>query len=95
MGKTLFGIKAVNSDGSELTLEQSMKRAMGYLVCAFFGSFLFSVSFLRKDQKSLADLFSKSQVELESYQVTAKTEFELIINEELGKDHYQDEKEAA
>lgn len=95
LGKTLFGLKVVNADGSELTLEQSMKRAIGYLVCAFFGSFLFAISFFRKDHKSLADLFSKSQVELESYQVIAKTEFELIINEEMSKPDYQEDKEAA
>ncbi len=65
MGKTLFGLKVITNDellDSELTLNQSMKRSFSYIVCAMFGSFLFALSFVRKDEKSIADIFSNTNV---------------------------------
>lgn len=82
MGKTIFGLKVVNADHSELTLLQSMKRAFAYFTCTMFGSFLFALSFIRKDQKGLADLFSSSSVVLESHHAVEEkvgTEFQLTL----------------
>lgn len=82
MGKTMFGLKVVNTDHSELTLPQSMKRAFAYFLCTMMGSFLFALSFIRKDQKSLADLFSSSSVALETHAPAEEktgTEFQLTL----------------
>lgn len=82
MGKTIFGLKVVNADQSEITLFQAMKRSFAYFTCAMLGSFLFGLSFLRKDQKSLADLFSSSSVALETHQQAEEkigTEFQLTL----------------
>ena len=61
MGKLLFGLKVVPLKG-EISLTQAMQRSASYLLCAMFGSFLFSLSFIRKDGKSLADIVSKTSV---------------------------------
>lgn len=83
MGKTIFGLKVVNEDHSEITLFQAMKRSFSYFVCVIFGSFLFALSFIRKDQKSLADLFSSSSVVLDTPKPVAAeetgTEFQLTL----------------
>ncbi|AUN97195.1 RDD family protein [Bacteriovorax stolpii] len=100
MGKTLMGLKVVNTDKSELTLGQSMFRALAYFTCAMFGSFLFALSYIRKDQKSLADVFSGTHVTLDTPDSDAGTEFELVLVEAgaaeatIDKSYY-DEKEAA
>jgi len=62
LGKTIFHLRAVNADNSEITLRQSMMRALAYFTCAIFGSFLFALSYIRKDEKSLADIFSAMKV---------------------------------
>lgn len=82
MGKTIFGLKVVNADQSEITLVQAMKRSFAYFTCAMLGSFLFALSFIRKDQKSLADLVSSSAVVLENHQTETEkggTEFQLTL----------------
>lgn len=61
MGKILFGLRVVSPEG-EITLKQAMQRSASYLFCAIFGSFLLSLSFIRKDGKSLADIMSKTNV---------------------------------
>lgn len=61
IGKTLFGLKVISSEG-EITLKQSMQRSFAYFSCAMFGSFLFALSFIRKDDKSLADVLSGTTV---------------------------------
>lgn len=100
MGKTLMGLKVENADKSELTLWQSMSRALAYFTCAMFGSFLFALSYIRKDQKSLADVFSGTHVSLDTPDKDAGTEFELALVEAgdaeatIDKSYY-DEKEAA
>ncbi len=87
MGKTIFGLKVVNADQSEMTLKQSMLRALAYFTCAMTGSFLFMLSFLRSDSKSLGDIFSGSQVQLDKnlsnlHSVTG-TEFQLSLVEAI------------
>jgi uncharacterized RDD family membrane protein YckC len=82
MGKTLFGLKVMSEDG-EITLKQSMQRAAAYFACAMFGSFLFALSFIRKDKKSLADVFSGTTVTYDLEASTEKTqkgtEFQLTL----------------
>jgi uncharacterized RDD family membrane protein YckC len=104
MGKTMFGLKVVNDDKSELTLVQSMKRAFAYFGCVMLGSFLFAVSYIRKDQKSLADLFSGSSVALETAETSQEkgTEFQLTLlhteaeqNSEEAEPEYFEQNKAA
>ena len=90
IGKTLFGLQAKNSDGSELTLIQSMLRPLAYFTCAITGSFLFALSYIRKDQKSLADIFSNSIVDYDIYEKKAQgTEFQLSLLE--AQNFYEEE----
>lgn len=80
MGKTLLGLQVKNLDGSELTLNQSILRSLAYFTCAIMGSFLFALSYIRKDEKSLADIFSGSIVGHDSYDEVAQgTEFQLSL----------------
>lgn len=80
MGKMIMGLK-VKSNNSELTIGQCMTRAISYIFCAWFASIPFIISFIRKDQKSLADLFSSSIVEQTENQsvITPQTEFQLSL----------------
>ena len=88
MGKTLFGLKVVSPMG-EMSLKQSMQRAFAYFTCAIFGSFLFALSFVRKDNKSLADIFSGTSVVFESeaqnISIHHGTEFQLTLVEEIDQ----------
>jgi uncharacterized RDD family membrane protein YckC len=82
MGKTLFGLRVVSPRG-EITLKESMQRSFAYFVCAMFGSFLFALSFIRKDDKSLADILSGTSV---AYYIkdgiqASGTEFQLSLIE--------------
>lgn len=80
MGKSLFGLQAKNANGEELTLNQSMMRALAYFTCAMTGSFLFALSYIRKDQKSLADVFSGTTVGIDSSEEKASgTEFAMTL----------------
>ena len=92
MGKTIFGLKVVAQD-SEITLVQSMKRAFAYIICAMFGSFLFGLSYLRKDQKSLADLFSNTSVayDVKESEVEANNQFDLIVLAEMKQKEIESE----
>ena len=98
MGKSLFGLRVENSDGSELTLQQSIARSLAYFTCAMTGSFLLALSFIRKDEKSLADVFSNSLVVLDTPK-NAGTEFQLTLVAELEADkeepEYYEENKAA
>jgi uncharacterized RDD family membrane protein YckC len=82
MGKTIFGLKIISAEG-ELTLKQSMQRSFSYILCAMFGSFLFALSFIRKDDKSLADLLSNTSVAYdlknENKNRDSGTEFQLTL----------------
>ena len=88
MGKTIFGLKVVSPMG-EMSLKQSMQRAFAYFTCAIFGSFLFALSFVRKDNKSLADIFSGTSVVFESeaqnISIHHGTEFQLTLVEEIDQ----------
>lgn len=89
MGKTLFDLKVVNADNSEMTLKQSMMRALAYLTCAFTGSFLFALSYIRKDEKSLADIFSGMYVvndkKVTSVKEETGTEFQLALQRSMER----------
>jgi uncharacterized RDD family membrane protein YckC len=101
LGKTIFGLQVKNANGEELTLQQSMFRALAYFTCAMLGSFLFALSYIRKDQKSLADVFSGTTVGLDMGDEKVQgTEFQLTLLEsqyemESEKEHYEEEKKAA
>jgi uncharacterized RDD family membrane protein YckC len=86
MGKTLFGLKVVSAEG-ELTLKQSMQRSLAYFACAMFGSFLFALSFIRKDDKSLADVFSGTSVayDIKDTADVTGTEFQLSLVEAINE----------
>ena len=100
MGKMIFSLKVTNTDDSEMTLPQAMLRATAYLVCAFTGSFLFALSYIRKDQKSLADIFSHMEVVPDKKEkVVMGTEFDLALHRELKAqktlDHTIDQEDKA
>jgi uncharacterized RDD family membrane protein YckC len=92
MGKTIFGLKVVATSG-EITLVQAMKRALAYIICAMFGSFLFALSYMRKDAKSLADLISNTSVAVDTLEVetTANNQFDLIVLAELKQKEIESE----
>lgn len=60
-GKMILGL-TVKSENGEITLPEAMKRSFTYIACAMLGSVLFALPFIRKDQKSLADIISKTTV---------------------------------
>lgn len=95
MGKTLFALKAQNTDNTELTLNQSMMRAIAYFTCAMTGSFLFALSFIRKDEKSLADVFSGTRVVADVPEEVIEFKTALKIATEDSAVEYTEEKEAA
>lgn len=84
MGKTLFGLKVESPEG-ELTLKQSIMRSLAYFACAITGSFLFALSYIRKDEKSLADVLSGTTVVLDTPKdlKTTGTEFEMTLQTSL------------
>lgn len=86
IGKTLFGLKVTSEDG-EITLKQAMQRSIAYFICAIFGSFLFALSFIRKDDKSLADVLSATSVvydqKMEASSTETGTEFQLTLMDSL------------
>lgn len=107
MGKTLFGLKVISPSG-EVTLKQAMQRSIAYFLCAMFGSFLFALSFIRRDGKSLADITSSTTVVLEDkitsplelVKETAGTEFQLTLvdaiqeNDEAEAEYFEQNKAA-
>ncbi|MBY0414140.1 MAG: RDD family protein, partial [Bdellovibrionales bacterium] len=100
-GKSMFGLQVKSADGEEITLKQAMLRAFAYFTCAMAGSFLFALSFIRKDEKSLADVFSGTSVETETLNEKVKgTEFQLTLLEahiemHSSDDEVQEERQAA
>jgi uncharacterized RDD family membrane protein YckC len=99
MGKSFFGLRVKNEDDSEITLNQSIYRALGYFTCAMTGSFLFALPFIRKDEKSLADVFSGTFVASDKVSERVGTEFQLALVKELGlseeESEYFEENKAA
>jgi hypothetical protein len=104
MGKTIFGLKVINADKSEITLAQAIKRSFAYFICVMLGSVLFTLSFFRKDQKSLADLLSASAVTIEEHEEVLAddkvgTEFQLTLlhtieNTEEDPEYFEQNKSA-
>ncbi len=87
MGKSMFGLKVVTEDNTEMTLKQSMQRSIAYLTCAMFGSFLFALSFIRKDKKSLADVFSNTSVAFDQYtEEKVGSEFQLTLLDSISSE---------
>lgn len=88
MGKTLFGLKVI-ANGSEITLKQSILRAFAYFTCAMFGSFLFVLSFIRKDDKSFADILSGTTVTYDiqnaAETLNIGTEFQLTLLDSMAE----------
>jgi uncharacterized RDD family membrane protein YckC len=79
MGKMFMEIE-VKSPRGELTLLDSIKRTLAYVGCVWFASIPFVLPYLRKDQKSLADLFSNTEVILsEKVTIVPETEFQLTL----------------
>lgn len=95
LGKSFFGIKASSTSGEELTLKQSMLRASAQFTCAMLGSFLFALSWIRKDEKSLADIFAGTIVieEKSKKLKSTGTEFEQTLDNVLVMSHPQIAKE--
>ncbi|MBC7537809.1 MAG: RDD family protein [Bacteriovorax sp.] len=91
LGKTIFGLKVVSPEG-EITLKQSMQRSFAYFACAMFGSFLFALSFIRKDYKSLADVLSGTNVAYDIQDENAAratgTEFQLALVESMNESSF-------
>ncbi len=83
MGKAVFGLRVETKDKTEMTLVQAMQRSFAYFTCSMLGSFLFALSFMRKDNKSLADMFSGTTVAFDQKEaaVVAErgTEFQLTL----------------
>jgi uncharacterized RDD family membrane protein YckC len=79
MGKMITGLR-VKAKNEEMSLKESLTRAFSYVVCAWFGSVLFITSFVRKDQKSVADLFSGTSVIVDEVKASVpQTEFQLTL----------------
>lgn len=99
VGKSFFGLQVKNANGEDLTLNQSMMRALAYFTCAMTGSFLFALSYIRKDEKSLADVFSNSTVGLDFFEEKRSgTEFQLTLldaQHDYSESDYESEKKAA
>jgi uncharacterized RDD family membrane protein YckC len=84
MGKMLMNLKieSLNKDDKEITLKIAMMRSIAYIVSAWFASIPLILPFIRKDQKSLADIFSNSKVVLIDSKIeTFETEFQLTLME--------------
>lgn len=66
-GKLIFEIQTFSKKTKDgLTLTESLVRTMGHFVCVITGLFLFALPYLRKDQKSLADIISDTWVSTEA-----------------------------
>jgi uncharacterized RDD family membrane protein YckC len=72
-GKMLVGL-TVHSSSEEMTLIESMKRSIAYIICAMTGSFLFAIPYFRKDKRSLADIFSGTSVSVDSEKLNVQLE---------------------
>ncbi len=91
-GKIFFGLQTFSSKTNDgLTLTESLVRTMGHFVCLVTGLFLFAMPFLRKDQKSLADIISETWVSKES----TVSEAQLAPVLELAPQRIEEDKKAA
>tara|TARA_R110002049_G_scaffold237190_5_gene410281 strand:- start:146 stop:694 length:549 start_codon:yes stop_codon:yes gene_type:complete len=69
LGKMIFGLRVYSPAKPEihLSLAESAKRSLGYLVCYVTGLFLFALPLFRKDQKGVPDFFSNTEVVFEDF----------------------------
>lgn len=74
MGKSIFGLRVYCPTGEDITLKQSIQRSLAHFACAMTGSFLFALSFIRKDEKSLADILSNTGVKLEADEIKSTSD---------------------
>lgn len=84
-GKLIFEIQTFSKKTNDgLTLTESLVRTMGHFVCMITGLFLFALPYLRKDQKSLADIISDTWVanETEEAQLAPVIELQQTQTEE-------------
>lgn len=90
MGKMLMGL-TVKSENKEMSLKECMLRSITYIFCAWFASIPFIISFIRKDQKSLADLFSGTNVFMEEMNPIniQQTEFQLSLLDAIKEDEVE------
>lgn len=76
-----------------------MQRSIAYFACAMFGSFLFALSFIRKDKKSLADVLSSTEIvydkKTEAAALDTGTEFQLALIEAEAEPEYFKQNKAA
>lgn len=92
-GKMLLGL-SVQSPAGEMTLFESMKRSFSYILCAMTGSFLFALPFLRKDQRSLADIISKTTVISDEEKAKVKVKLEIVEPPPLPAEEVTEKKAA-
>lgn len=85
MGKMILKLK-VNAS-KEMTLTQSMLRAISYIMCAMFGSVMFILPFIRSDKKSLADLISGTTVTEDNAANVLETEFQLSLFDAMATEN--------
>jgi uncharacterized RDD family membrane protein YckC len=100
LGKSIFNLRVKSNNGSEITLNQSILRTLGYFTCILTGDFLLALSFIRKDEKSLADVFSNTSVVSEDALKDVGTEFHLTLVKEIDlnnsvQEEISEEKKAA
>lgn len=69
LGKMMFGLRVYSPTHprTALTLSESFKRTMGYLVCYVTGLFLFALPLVRSDRRGLPDFFSNTEVTFEDH----------------------------
>lgn len=69
LGKMLFGLRVYSPSKPALTLTlgESFRRSVGYLVCYTFGFFLFAVPLFRADRKGIPDFLSETEVTFEDH----------------------------
>ena len=69
LGKIIFGLRVYSptSPQMNLSLGESLKRTMGYLVCYVMGLFLFALPLVRSDRRGLPDMFSNTEVTFEDH----------------------------
>jgi uncharacterized RDD family membrane protein YckC len=79
MGKMIMNLK-VKSQNNGMSLKEASLRSLSYIFAAWFASIPFLLPFFRKDKKSLADLFSNTEVVfIEDTLKNAESEFQLTL----------------
>ena len=66
IGKKIFKLKVHSRFDMQISIIDSLARAIGYLICMFSLYSLFLIPFFRKDKKGIPDWFSQTFIEDES-----------------------------